>query len=129
MGTDPDKAGSQDLKLSFYFRHNRINIGKRTMEAIGMPDYIHLLVSRKKKYLFIKPCKKDKEAFNVYFTHGEGNDDLQYRINEKPLLKWLGQLAGIESETDTVQFSGIYIPQDNAVCFNLREYSVISHES
>ena len=35
----------QGLRLAFYFRHNRIYIGKKTMEVLGMPDYVHLFIS------------------------------------------------------------------------------------
>ena len=57
----------RNLILAFYFRDKRINIGKKTMEAIGMPDYVHLLLDRREKWLFVKGCEKDNDAFNVYY--------------------------------------------------------------
>ena len=118
----------QGLKLAFYFRYNRIYIGKKTMQVLGMPDYVHLLINEKEKWLFIKSCEKDKNAFNVYFTCGEDSDNMQYLINEKPLLKWLARIMGVEGMADTVQFSGLYIPDDEAVFFNMKRYSVMSHD-
>ncbi|MBP3805656.1 MAG: hypothetical protein J6I76_17510 [Oribacterium sp.] len=37
-------------------------------------------------------------------------------------------IRGMEGMTDTVQFSGLYIPDDGAVFFNMKRYNVASHD-
>ena len=119
----------RNLILAFYFRDKRINIGKKTMEAIGMPDYVHLLLDRREKWLFVKGCEKDNDAFNVYYTTGENSDILRYYINGKALLEKLAVMIGAEKESESIRFNGRYIEEDDAVFFNLNEYTVIPYES
>ena len=113
--------------MSFYFRADRINIGKATMEALGMPGFVHLLVDRKEKWFFIKGCEKDRDAFDVYFKAGEGKDSVHYYINEKPLLKWLANEMGIDGSSQSVRFSGKYLEEEEAAYFDLKDYTVIPY--
>lgn len=53
--------------ISLYFRNDRINIRKRTIEVLNHPAYVHLFINEGKKQLFIQSSTKNKDAFRVYY--------------------------------------------------------------
>lgn len=56
--------------ISLYFRNDRINIRKRTIEVLNHPAYVHLFINEGKKQLFIQSSTKNKDAFRVYYKPG-----------------------------------------------------------
>ena len=124
---DRPKPGEMSgMKLAFYFRYNKIYIGKKTMAALGMPQYVHLLVDRKEKWLFVKACKRDKDAFNVYYSPVDG-DEIRYTINEKPLLLWFSRIIGLDKDSQSIRFEGNFMEEENAVFFDMNKYTFITY--
>lgn len=56
--------------ITLYFRNDRINIRKRTIEVLNHPAYVHLFINEGKKQLFIQSSTKNKDAFRVYYKPG-----------------------------------------------------------
>ena len=117
----------QTISMALCFRDSRINISKKTMEALGMPGYVHLLIDRGQKWLFLKACERDKDAINVYYTTGEGSELFHYQIIGKTLLSLISGIMGVGRYSDSLRLLGSYLPDDEAVYFDMNRYDVIPY--
>lgn len=69
--------------ISLYFRDNRIHIWKKTIDALKSPGYVCLFINEARKQLFIQSCKKNKDAFRVYYksgSHKEKGQNMAYTV-------------------------------------------------
>lgn len=113
-----------EIGLSISFRWNRIRFRTQLIECIGNPEYIHLLIDRENKLLYVQACERDKDAFKVYFQNDPS--DAAFYIRGKRLMQYLARVIGLHS-VDAVRYVGT--PYDpGTVLIKLKEYEVIARE-
>ena len=117
---------AKEVGISIYFRNNRINIHRRAIYAIGRPQYIHLLINREKKQIFIQSCKMDKDAFKVYYQNNQRNAINCY-LNSKWLIRHFADLLGVSYTAESMYFPGIILSDGCTMFVDLNHYEVIPH--
>lgn len=79
---------SMETGISMYFWDHRISIRKQALLDLGNPQYIHLLINKSKKYLFIQRCEeRDNDTFPIQYREDTEEID-RYYINAKNLMEY-----------------------------------------
>ena len=113
--------------IAIYFFDDRIRISDRTMEELGSPKYIHLLVNRKEKHLFIRASeKRDNDTFKVV-RHKEHNGWC-YRIYSKGFVKFLAYLIGVPYPSDSVWYDLKMLDDGMTASVDLNKYHIIPYK-
>lgn len=118
------------IGISIYFRNDRIHIWKSTIRVLENPRYVHLRMNEGKKYLFISACEKDKDAFRIYYSLANSEDNSRpkrFHINAKGLLTYLSRIIGVERDSDSLKFFGELLLPEKAVCIDLKNYEIIPY--
>ena len=115
------------LLIGFYFREKTVYIGINTMEAIGMPKYVHCYVNEDDKCIFLEGCEKDLDAAKVRCQRNRVTGNLYYTLSAPGFLKWMADIMGIKPDSESVRMSGRYIEGENIVCYDLTDYDVIPY--
>ena len=79
------------LLIGFYFREKSVYIGINTMEAIGMPKYVHCYVNEDDKCIFLEGCEKDLDAARVRCQRNRVTGYLYYTFSAPGFLKWMAE--------------------------------------
>ena len=105
---------SEDVYISFYLKHNSINIHKNAIEAIGKPLYIRFLINQDGSSMIIQPYyKKD---FNSFRVPTAGTWDM--RISSKALCTVISNRHRWEKDC-SFRVPGKTIKHQNIVVFDL----------
>lgn len=114
--------------LAIYFFDDRIRISDRTMEELGHPKYIHLLLNREEKHMFIRASeKRDNDTFKV-IRHKE-NGGWCYRIYSKGFVKFLAYLIGVPYPSDSVWYD-LEMQDDGETAFiDLNDFHLIPYNT
>ncbi|MCD8235230.1 MAG: hypothetical protein LUD00_00955 [Prevotellaceae bacterium] len=115
-------------RISFLFNSDRINIWRETVENLGMPQYIHLLINEKEKKMFIQTCDHDKDAFRLYYTRGKTGRKAQFHVIAKQLMKYLAGLCGADYYGPSIRFDGVLLEDGHTIYYNLLEYEIIEFD-
>lgn len=115
---------SAEIGLSISFRWSRIRFRTQLIECIGNPEYIHLLIDRENKLLYVQACERDKDAFKVNFQNDPS--DAAFYIRGKRLMEYLARVIGLRSE-EAVRYVGAPFDSDT-VLIHLKNYEVIARE-
>ena len=103
-------------------RKHRIRIHKQTLQAIGNPDFVMLVVNPKKHTLGIQPSMlDDKLALRIRKNTIRKDCELY----SKSLMAALHELCPAWSETDSYRLEGEIIPTENMAVFSMRDYVVV----
>ena len=108
-------------------RNLYITFSKLTLEQLGYAAFVHMFIDQEKKQVFIQACEKDKAAIPFYKEPEEGKQ-LLVRITGKKNSQRLMELAGVMDCGKGIRFYGDFLPEDNAIVFDMTssgsEYSV-----
>ena len=126
--------------ISFYFRDDKVRMRIGTMEQLGCPDYIHLLINEEKKQLFIEKCGKDLDSFHIVYhmrpqESVEGSEPQNMRavmnkscyINSKRLMRYLAGVINVPVDSPSLRFEGQIMP-DGRIFIDLSKYTVIPYK-
>ena len=114
--------------ISFLFNSDRINIWRETVENLGMPQYIHLLINEQEKKMFIQTCDHDKDASRLYYTRGKTGRKAQFHVIAKQLMKYLAVLCETDYNGPSIRFDGVLLEDGHTIYYNLLEYEIIEFE-
>ncbi len=110
--------------LGIYFFHDRIRLSDRTIEELDNPKYIHLLLDKKEKHLFIRASKKrDNDTFRVIRYRERGG--WCYRIYSKGFVKYLAYLIGLPYPFNSVWYDVTMLEDRQTAFVDLNEYHII----
>ena len=109
--------------LGIYFFDDRIRISDRTMEVLNNPKFIHLLLDRNQKLLFVRPSEtRDNDTFKVVRHKERGG--VCYRIFSKGFVKYLAYLIGIPYPSNSVWYD-VEMKEDEQTAFvDLKDYHI-----
>jgi len=111
------------IRISFYGRQRRIQIGKDVLRVLGAPPFICLKINKKMNSIVIEPAQaKASLAFHV----PEGilfNKRKQMIVTSAAFVIGIMTVNGLDL-TKTYQIEGIYSEKNNAVIFNISESSL-----
>lgn len=111
-----------------YFWDHRISIRKQALLDLGNPQYIHLLINKSKKYLFIQRCEeRDNDTFPIQYREDTEEID-RYYINAKNLMEYLARLIGVPFPSNSLRFNGKIMDDGITLFVDLNEYQVIPYE-
>ena len=114
--------------LGIYFYDDRIRLFGKTMEDLGYPKYIHLLLMKEEKLLLIEGCdKRDNDTFKVSKRKDEG--EWRYRISCKAFVKYLALLIGVPYPSESLWFQESIKRDEKTVIINLNKYQVLPYYS
>ncbi len=104
--------------LTLYGRRNRINIGRDTIRALNMPQYVCLLQGIACHSIAIVHCEeKNNMSFQVPDSFLIDHRTM-FTINSKAYVHQLMDACGLD-KTKTYQFSGEADDEGKAVTFDL----------
>lgn len=119
---------SMETGISMYFWDHRISIRKQALLDLGNPQYIHLLINKSKKYLFIQRCEeRDNDTFPIQYREDTEEID-RYYINAKNLMEYLARLIGVPFPSNSLRFNGKIMDDGITLFVDLNEYQVIPYE-
>ena len=119
---------SMETGISMYFWDHRISIRKQALLDLGNPQYIHLLINKSKKYLFIQRCEeRDNDTFPIQYPEDTEEID-RYYINAKNLMEYLARLIGVPFPSNSLRFNGKIMDDGITLFVDLNEYQVIPYE-
>lgn len=116
---------SANLRIAFYGRSSRVQIGKDVLRVIGAPSYITVRINRNMDSLVIEAAQeKHKLSFKV-------PDGIMLSHNMQMLLTSESFVHGVmlRNELDlneTYEVPGIYSEKNNAVVFNMADSVLLS---
>lgn len=109
--------------LGIYFFDDRIRFSEDTMNALKDPKYIHLLINRKEKHLYIRPSeKRDNDTFKV--VRHEDRGGMTYRIYSKGFVKYLAYLIGVPYPFNSVWYDIIMQEEGQTAFVDLKDYHI-----
>ena len=112
--------------LGIYFFDDRIRFSDKTMDELKEPKYIHLLVNRKEKHLYIRASdKRDNDTFKVV-RHKE-NGGWCYRIYSKGFVKYLAFLIGVPYPSNSVWYDVVMKPDGKTAFVDLNAYHIVPY--
>ena len=112
--------------LAIYFFDDRIRISDKTMEELNNPKYIHLLVNREEKQLYIRPSEKRYNDTLKVVRHKE-NGGWCYRIYSRGFLKFLAYLIGLPYPSDSVWYDLEMQNDGKTALVNLNAYHIVPY--
>ena len=105
-------------------RKHRIRIHKHTLQAIGDPDFVMLIINPIEYTLGIKyGVPDDKLALRIRKSTLR-ND---YELYSKSLMAALHQLCPEWKERENYRLEGELIATENMAVFSMRDYTVVEH--
>ena len=105
-------------------RKHRIRIHKHTLQAIGNPDLVMLIINPIEYTLGIKyGVPDDKLALRIRKSTLR-ND---YELYSTPLMAALHQLCPEWKERENYRLEGELIATENMAVFSMRDYTVVEH--
>ena len=107
------------MTATLRFRRNQVVFSKDTLEAIGMPEWVHLLYAE--DMFAIQACERDHDAVSVYHQD-------RYYVTGAPLLELLAGIAGVSTDSDSMRYEGCLVEEEQAVVFGLRHGENVSRE-
>ena len=113
------------LNLGFYFQKKEVYIGKWTMEALGMPEYLQIFVNEKDKCLFLKGCEKDLDAAAIKINYKKREGVQYYHFISTKFLRWMAELLGMRMNSESISFSGQFVDGEDMVYFDLMKYRIV----
>ena len=115
---DSDTISKSRLTITIDMKKDRIRIHRKTLHAIGDPDYIHLLVNPDERTLAVlRSDRSDPKAYRL--PKIQSGDNQAFEISSKPLVKNLLNMCS-EWQADCVyRIYGETIPGEGVVAFNL----------
>ena len=114
--------------ISIYFRYRIMNIHRGAINAIGKPKYIHLLINRQEKKMFIQGCEQDRDAFKVYYAFSGKNHNVdQCHIRSRWFIEYFADMLGVAYDSESLCFSGILLEDGRTIQIDLNQYEVIAY--
>lgn len=105
-------------------RKHRIRIHKHTLQAIGDPDFVMLIINPIEYTLGIMyGVPDDKLALRIRKSTLR-ND---YELYSTPLMAALHQLCPEWKERENYRLEGELIATENMAVFSMRDYTVVEH--
>lgn len=101
-------------------RTNTISFSKAVIETLNYAEYVHLLIDRKGMAIAIQACNPDTDAFRFFIPPEEGKQVL-IRWADKKMVNMLCEIGNIVIPEKGVRIQGKYLPDDNAVIFDLKD--------
>lgn len=99
------------------FSNDRIRIHRKTIEALGMPESIILIINPEKLILGIVACKKGtRYSHRIHFS-----DTHCCELYSKPLINALKYRFSCWDSEKSYQIVGSYHNKHPIACFNLSE--------
>lgn len=108
------------LRISFYGRQGRVQIGKDIVRILGAPPYVSIRVNKAMDSLLIETAhEKHKLAFKVPIDLCF-NKDRQMFVSSKSFVIGIMSVNNLDF-SKTFQIDGIYSEKNNAVVFNIKD--------
>ena len=109
-----------ELAMSIDFKHHRIRIHKKTLHALGNPEYVQLLVASEERALAIARCdRSDPQSHRLHWERLANGQS--FELHSKPLMMNLLKLRGDWREDQTYRIRGAVAAADGAAVFNMAE--------
>ena len=103
-----------EMKLTLNLKNGLFTLNDGTLDALGRPRQVQLLINVKKKMLVLRACgTEDAQAVVLPSEHVISTD-----ISGRTLLRNIRQQMGWEDEM-TRECTGSYFPMHQAVSFDL----------
>lgn len=115
---------SMECGMSLYFKANRIRFRNQLIMDLGSPDFVHLFIDTKKRFVYVQACQEDRDAFKLYYIKGPG--DQNFYIRAKKLLTFLAKMIDVEADSFSYRFSGDIVDSKTAR-ISLNDYEVIQN--
>lgn len=113
-----DKPNS--LRISIQGSFNTISIRKNVVRTLGSPEYIRLLINKKKNSIALRECRSnDPLSFRVPDGFAE-NVDRRFRITSKGFVGDLLRTNRLDTAGAYI-IDGEYLEKENAVVFQMSE--------
>lgn len=114
--------------LGVYFFDDRIRFSDTTMNELKDPKFIHILLDRNQKHLYIRPSeKRDNDTFKVVRHKDKGG--MVYRIYSKGFVKYLAFLIGLPYPSDSVWYD-VVMQEDGQTAFvDLNDYHIVPYRA
>ena len=84
-------------RVTLRFRYNQIKISTSLIKDIGLPEYIHIYISKDSLKMYIRACEKDTDAFHVY-RDGQTNPKNGFCISSLALMRILASVMGLNDK-------------------------------
>ena len=105
-------------------RKHRIRIHKTTLQAIGSPDFVMLIVNPKKHTLGIQSSMlDDKLALRIRKNTIRKDCELY----SKPLMAALHELCPDWDDRESYRMEGKIIADEGMAVFSMKDFSVLEH--
>lgn len=101
-------------------RNLYITFSKLAIEQLEYAPYVHMFIDAENHKVYFQACEKDKAAIPFY-KKPEAGKQLLVRITGKKNAQRLMDLAGIDDCDKGIRFYGEYLPEDQAICFDMSE--------
>ena len=114
-----------EVGVSIYFRDDAINVKRLSLMDIGTPKYIHLLLDKNKKLLYIQACEKDKNAFLIQ----KSDMDKRFMIICKRFVRYLASVIGVKYDTsNSLKFQDCVQIDAFTLRIDLRHYEEVQYD-
>lgn len=106
--------------LSIDMKKNRIRIHRNTLNLLGSPKYIQLLVNPAKELMVVMPGLKNDPLAHPVREH-QITDNNCYELSSKELIKSLREINGLFEDKNLYKLCGHYFEKHNLAQFYMRD--------
>lgn len=104
---------------------NGVAFNKGVVMKLNYPTHVLLLINSVDKQIAIKVCSSDTPNA-IFFYDEKKSNALNIRWNARDLLNTLKDIAGWDYSKEGYKVSGVLIPEEQAMLFDLKSYEVLS---
>ena len=109
-----------ELAMSIDFKHHRMRIHKKTLHAMGNPEYVQVLVAPEERALAIMPCGRSNPRSHRLHWERLANGQ-SFELHSKSLVRNLFELRGDWQGGHTYRIRGAFAAPNRGVVFNMAE--------
>lgn len=106
-----------NTSITIDIKKSRIRIFKTTIQAIGCPKKIQLLVNPKSKSVAIKALEKELSGDQAHTLHPDARDG--YEIYSRAFITKLCEVAGGLDKNYSYRMKGNIIPNEKLAVFSM----------
>lgn len=116
MNTDNVKEKSQH-KISFNYKHGKVRVYKKVIQALGNPKFIQFLIKPEDKLLYIVGLdQREQDSFPVVLSENSRHSGMV--LNGQRFIRKMSEIGGWTLEGSYV-IGGRYMDGMNMIVFDL----------
>lgn len=105
-----------------------VNFNKTTVEKLGSPSYVLVLIDKSNLKLAVTPCDEHRQGARPFLREGR-SARTGVRWNNTDLKESIQTLTGWDLEASGRKVVGRFYPEDNVMIFDLTEWTPIERRS